>query len=63
MNQDSGGCANLRGYDMFAGEATLGEMLRKQEQQMRWHKACLWGEPDEEDRSGCQYNGDTGSDA
>ena len=43
---------------MFAGEATLGEMLRKQEQQMHWHKACLWGEPDEEDRSGCQYNGD-----
>lgn len=55
MNQDSHGCANLRGYDMF-GPGDVGAMLRKQEQQMHWHKDCLWGDPDDTDRSGCQYN-------
>ena len=55
MNQDQHGCANLKGYDMFAADR-ISDMMRKHEQDLHWHKTCLWGDPDDEDRSGCQYN-------
>ena len=53
MNKGSHGCGggvNFRGYDFLV------KMMLNQDQHVHYNKLCLWGEPNDEDRSGCQYN-------
>ena len=52
MNKGNHGC----GAGNFHGRDFLLKMMRDQATHTHYNKACLWGEPNEQDRSGCQYN-------